>query len=86
MKTDLPEIPSEFIEPYIIKFFGSILESVALGYLSPTEARQQLIGVEWFVDINCGVHARIATSNIFEKLKRLSDDDMLKISQKCILA
>lgn len=69
----LPEISSEFIEPHITKTFGEILEAVGHGSLSPADAKQMLRGIEWFVSQNCGIHARIAMSNEYFKVYRLSD-------------
>lgn len=80
--SQMDEIPSEFIEPYLLTFLKSKFESVGLGYETPTEARVELKVIERFVSIFCGTHARIAVSNEYDKFCRLSDDEMIEICKK----
>lgn len=73
----LPEIPSEFIEPYLTKFMGNIIEFAANAVTQEekerrggsgftiTEIRQWVKGLELFVQWNCAIHARYAMSNEF---------------------
>lgn len=80
----LAEIPSEFIEQYLIRFLSIQIESVAFGLTSPNEARKNLAGVEYFVDCFCGVHARIATGNEYGRFCRLSDEQMIEICKDAL--
>lgn len=75
---DLPKIPSEFIEPYLIRFMSMEIEGVALGFTKPEQVRQNLKGVERFVSRFCGLHATLSVSNEFEKLSKLSDEKMIE--------
>lgn len=73
------EIPSEFIEPYIRGFLMIRLEALYYGFDTPDEFRSQLKGVERFVNYCCGIHARIATGNIFDGITRVSDEKLMEI-------
>lgn len=75
----LAKIPSEFIEPYLIRFLSIQIESVAFGLISPDEARKNLAGVEYFVTCFCGVHANIATGYKYGRFCRLTDEHMIEI-------
>lgn len=78
----MDEIPSEFIEPYLLTFLKSKIESVGLGYETPEQVRQQLKVIERFTSLFCGLHARIATSNQYRKFYNLSNDDMIEICKE----
>lgn len=78
----MDEIPSEFIEPYLLTFLKSKIETVGLGFETPSQAREELKAVEHFVDLFCGVHARIATKNKYKEFYNLSDKDMIEICKK----
>lgn len=80
----LPEIPSEFIEPYLVKFTVNLIEGVGTGLFKPEEARNMLDGVNYFVQCYCGIHAKFASSNNYDKFKRMSDEDMISICKKVI--
>ena len=84
----LPEIPSEFIQPYLVKYFNTIIESVGMGFETPVEAKSKLYGVECFVSMFCGINSRIACSNEYYKIKNLSDEDFkalcVRIVKTCI--
>lgn len=82
--SDMNEIPSEFIEPYLQKFLISRIESVGLGFKTPEEVRQDLKGVEKFASIFCGIHARLATYNKYSEFWNLSDEDMIIICKDVI--
>ena len=85
MLTDLSkidEIPSEYIEPYLLTFLKSKIESVGLGFENPEQARTELKAIEHFVDLFCGLHARIATTNKYKEFYNLSDEDMIDICKK----
>ncbi len=81
---DLPEINSEFIEPYLKAFLMCQIEAVACGLTTPEEARKYLSGVDYFVGNYCAIHARFATSNMYGKFKDLSDEKMIEICKKTI--
>lgn len=79
---DLPEIGSEFIEPYAQRFFMMQLESIYYGLITPCEAKQHLNSVGFFISSFCGIHARIATSNIYDKFCNMTDDEIITICKK----
>ena len=75
---DLPEINSEFIEPYFQRFLSMQIESVGAGLITPKEAKEYLKGVDYF-SCFAGLHCRFAVSNMYGKFIRLSDDELLKM-------
>ena len=77
--SELDEIPSDFMEPYIVKFFEYIFESVGCGYKSAKEAKEELKGLYHFVGLFCGVHSRLAINNAYHKIKEMQDEDFLEI-------
>jgi len=79
---NLPEIPSEFIEPYAQRFLMMQIESIAYGLITPKQAREYLSGVQYFIDSFSGIHARFATSNTYYKFCRMKDKDIVKICRK----
>lgn len=81
---DLPKIPSEFIEPYLLRFLVLQIESVGAGIMTPQEARDYLKGVEYFSDAFCDLHARYATSNRYGQFIKMSDEEMISICKKTI--
>jgi hypothetical protein len=80
--SELEEIPSEFIEPYIVTYISMVIESVGFGFDTPAEARERLKGVERFVSIFAGIHARIATQNQVYDFCKMSDEEMIKICKQ----
>ena len=77
----LMEIPSEYIEPYLIAMLSMELEGIEFR---PTEerlleAKQNLKGVETFVSRFASIHARYAVMNVYEKFYRMTLEDALKI-------
>lgn len=76
------EIPSEIIEPHLRYFMMLQLESLAYGMTTPEEVRKYLCAVDCFVACSCGIHARIATSNEYARLKNISNDEMIKIAKE----
>lgn len=78
----LDEIPSEFIEPYIVTYISMTIESVGFGFDTPAEARERLQGLERFISIFAGVHARIATQNQVYKICGLSDEKMISMCKQ----
>lgn len=82
MEDKLPKIPSELIEPYLIKFLMIQIESVALGLISPEKAKEYLKGVEYFASAFGDIHSSLATSNIYGKFIRLSDKQIKEIAKE----
>lgn len=80
----LPEISSEFIEPYLTKVMGGMFESIGLGLLPPKDAKQMLRGIDWFISQTCGVHARIAMSNTLCKFIDLTDKQLIEICKRVV--
>lgn len=94
---NLPEIPSEFIEPYLQKFMGTIIDFAASACTEEelkkrngvgwtiAEVKQWVKGVELFVSTTCGVHARLAMQNEFyQRWKNIPDDKIKEICRKII--
>ena len=80
--SQMEQIPSDFIEPYLVKFHLAVIESVAEGWRTPAEARGEINGVMRFINLFGGLHARMATSNVYSKFCELSDEDMIKICKE----
>jgi len=91
---ELPEIPSEFIEPYLAKFMSHMVEFVCSANTEEekqknnsgwtiAEIKNWIKGVELFVSFNCGVHARLAMQNHYYHIwKHLPDDEIKKICKQ----
>ena len=81
------EISSEYIEPYLTKFLGSIIEMVGTGLLKPEEARIRVRGVEHFVSETCGIHARLVMGNVlYNQFINVSDEELIELCQKTMYA
>ena len=80
----LTEISSDFIEPYLKDFLSLQIDGVGMGITSPSDARNHLAGVEYFVSVYCGIHSRLATSNMYSKFISLSDADLVDICRKVV--
>jgi ribosomal protein L13E len=90
----LPEIPSEFIEPYLATFMGSMVEFVASAITEEEKAKRNgcgwtvaeikawVKGVEVFVSHSCGIHARYAMMNEMYKFVEMPDDVLKAICHK----
>ena len=74
---NLPEIPSEYIEPYAQRFFMMQLESIYFGLISIDEAKTNLQAVSFFISSFAGLHANLATTNIYYKFIN-SDEEQIK--------
>ena len=94
-KYGLPEIPSEFIEPYLVKFLGNMIQYVACASTEEdikknhcgwtvSEVRQWLKGVEVFVTEFCGIHSRFAITNEINRWDRMTDEQLLEVCNKVI--
>lgn len=94
----LPEIPSEFIEPYLQKFMGSMVEFIANAYLTEEEKQEVgrgcgwtvaeiktwIRGVDVFVNQSCGIHAQYAMSNEMDKMCNMPDAELKEICRKAM--
>jgi len=92
----LPEIPSEFIEPYLQKFMGHIIEFASVACTEEekkkrgtgsgftiAEIKQWVEGVELFVTWTCGIHARFAMQNEFyQRWNNMPDDEVKRICKQ----
>lgn len=79
---EMDEIPSEFIEPYLVTYISMVIEGVGLGFTKPEEARANLKGVMRFISIFGGLHSRIAVSNKYMDFCDLSDEKMIEICKE----
>jgi hypothetical protein len=80
----LPEIPSDFIEPYLVKYVGYIIDCIGNGCKTPEEAKQDLLGVERFVSMFGGIHSRLACTNQYYMIINMPDDALLELCQKTV--
>ena len=91
----LPEIPSEFIEPYLAKFMGSMIEFLSSAYITEeelakhngvgwtvAEVKHWVKGVEVFVSGSCGIHSRYAMINEMQKMTEMPDADLKILCRK----
>lgn len=83
---NLPEIPSEFIEPYFIRFISMEIEGIALGYTKPSEAKKKLKVIEDFAMRFCGIHAQYATMNEIRKFKSIPNKKLIQICKEAVNA
>jgi len=75
-------IPSEYIEEHLKRFFMIQLEALAYGLHTPEEVRNHFKGVCYFVECSCGIHARMATSNIYSSLIYMEDEAMIQVAKE----
>ncbi|MFA5366631.1 MAG: hypothetical protein WC333_02005 [Dehalococcoidia bacterium] len=93
---EINKIPSEYIEPYLVKFLGSMIDFLACAYLTEedkqnigrgigwtvAEVKLWIKGVEVFVSQSCGIHASIAMSNQLEKFICMPDKELKEMCAK----
>jgi hypothetical protein len=84
MSKDLPKIPSEYIEPYLQRFLTIQIEGVGIGMTKPEDARNNLKGVKFFVSCFGGIHASLATQNVYWDFINMSDEQMIKICKEVV--
>ncbi len=88
------EIPSELIEPYLAKFMGTMVDFISRAAVTPedkiwehqltvNEIKQWVKGVEMFVSISCGIHARYAMMNQCHQFCEMPND---VLKETCIEA
>jgi hypothetical protein len=94
----LPEIPSEYIEPYLVKFMGSMIEFVSSACITQEELDTERKGVGWtvaeikgwvkgvevFVSQTCGIHARYAAMNKMLEFCDVPDVELKELCQKIV--
>lgn len=94
----LPEIPSEYIEPYLAKFMGSMIEFVSSACITQEELDTERKGIGWtvaevknwvkgvevFVSHTCGIHARYAAMNQMLKFCDIPDAELKEMCQKIV--
>jgi hypothetical protein len=90
----LKEIPSEFIEPYLATFMGSMVEFIASANTAEEKAKRNGLGwtvdeiknwvkgVEVFVSMTCGIHARYAMMNEMHRFIEMPNDELQKVCKK----
>lgn len=74
----LNEIPSEFIEPYLVAYQSMLIEFVALEYYTPKEAKNKFEAIEDFVSLFGGIHSRLATQNAYYRFDNIPDGKMVE--------
>lgn len=79
---NLPEIPSEFIEPYAKRFLMMQMEAINFGLVTPDEARKTLDAVGYFISCFSGIHAKLAVGNEYKRFSDLSDSDLKNICKE----
>ena len=77
----LPEIQSEFIEPYLQQMVVMELLALENNFTEKQleKSKENLKGLEVFVSRFCGIHSKIATGNIFYKFYSLDLEKAKKI-------
>ncbi len=80
--SELKPLPSELVEPYVEKAFGTIIEGIATGFITPQSAKHMIRGIDWLVDTMSGVHGRLAVSNARFMFENISDDELVKICKQ----
>jgi len=90
-KYGLPEIPSEFIEPYLVKFIGNMIQYVACSRpegekygWTVKDVRGWLKGVEVFVSEFCGIHSRYAMMHEVQRWEKMTDEQLLEMCKTVI--
>ena len=80
----LKEIPSEFIEPYLVNFLSEHIFAIGHELETPEQARISLKEVDRFVSQYCGIHARIGTSNKYREFINLDNKEMIDICKEAV--
>lgn len=94
----LPEIPSEYIEPYLVKFMGSMIEFMANACITEEELAERkgvgwtvaeikgwVKGVEMFVSQTCGIHARYAAMNKMLEFVDVPDAELKEMCRNIVM-
>lgn len=73
----LREIPSQLIEPAIQHYYMETMNAIGSGEITPKEGKDRLQTIDSFVSRYCGLHAKLATTNIYYKAI-ICDDEILQ--------
>ena len=76
MDFQVKEIPSELIEPFCVKFINSLTHGIAMGSKTPQIAKQQIDGVNFFIQQTSGIHGRLWFSKHTFDLCKITDRDL----------
>lgn len=79
---NLPEIPSEFIEPYFRQYMMMKLEALHFRLITPEQVRTTLKEINGFAGAFTGLHCSIATNNEYYKIINMSDESMIEIADQ----
>ena len=69
----LTKIPSELLEPWLKEFLMMKMEMVFYNLISIEQFKSDLMGVWSFIGFAGGVHASLATTNIYYGLSSKPD-------------
>ena len=83
-RADLPKIPSEYIEPYMIQYISYELENIASGYRKPSEALANLKAMDLFINRFCSIHAQYAMMNFISMFERLDDQTIIDLAKQSL--
>lgn len=92
----LPEIPSELIEPYLVRFMETMIQFAANACITNDELNKErggvghtiqhlkamVDGVETFVSQSCEIHARFAMMNELSRWQSMPDEELRSICRK----
>ena len=80
-RQDLPKIPAEFIEPYIVQYISLEIENIATGHRTPQKALENLKALDLFIDRFCGIHSVYAMNNFIDMFREMSDETIIEIAK-----
>jgi len=83
-KRGLAPIIPEYIEPYLVAMLSAELENL---HFNPTEkqleeSKQNLRGVERFIQRFGGLHSRLAISNTYFNFYKMTLEEVLKLNEE----
>lgn len=76
------KLPSELIEPYVQRFLMLCLEELAFYNTPVAEVKARMQGVRYFIGCYAGIHAEMATDNVYFKFCDVPDDELKAIAKK----
>lgn len=76
---NLPEIPSEFIEPYAKRYMMMQLETLYYGMNDVKAVKERLSHVMCFLCAFVGIHAEMAISNEYYRIINMNDEKLMQI-------
>ena len=95
----IKELSSELIEPYIKGFMGTMIDFFASAYITKEEQeavgrgcgwtvdelKKWLRGVDVFISVTSGIHARMAASNEFQKMIQMDNKELKEMCRKIVM-